>query len=124
MPAIAVKEARARDIAKFTGIAIPGLQFVGLTATENGKPIGLGVIVWGNGGRPFVSLEITERLRTMPFLLHRLAKALVSAGAQACPELYAIEKAIEPTSARWLTRLGFEPTEEMLAGERVWQWRN
>lgn len=123
MGQITLRDARAKDVVKFTRKAIP-LKFVGFVAEdqETGELIGLGVIVHGIADRFYVCLEMTPRLRSMPVLMHKIGRLLVKAGSQVCPELYSIAKGDEPTSEPWLTRLGFKPTEERIGGERLFRF--
>jgi hypothetical protein len=118
---VRLRPARAVDIVKFARFAVP-LQYVGVAAEQDGKVIGVGVIMWGAGDRAWVTLDTTPELRKMPGLLHRVGLALVNAGSQACDELYSLHAGKEPTSERWLTRLGFRDTGELLGKERIFKW--
>lgn len=118
---VSLREARARDVVKVTKYLLPP-QFVGVVAEDEGETIGIGLILWLNK-RPFVTLDITDRLRAMPRLLHRVGVTLVKAGSQHCEELFVMEDSREPTANRWLSRLGFRDTGEIIAGERVLKWK-
>ena len=118
MPSL--REMRPTDVVKFSKYCVP--KYVGVMVVEDGKDIGAGVIVWGDGNRAFLSLEISDELRKHPAFMHRVAKGLVKAGAET-GELYTIEDADEPTAPKWLERLGFRPTGELINGERVLKWQ-
>lgn len=117
---IRLREARAKDIIKFTRFAVPR-QYVGYVAEEDGEAVGLAVIMYGALDRFWLTLDTTEKLRQKPFLLHRVAKNLVKLGVSA-GDLYAVQDHKEPTSEQWLTRLGFRDTGEVFEGERVFRW--
>jgi hypothetical protein len=109
---------RARDMVKHSRFILP--RFAGVVAELDGQEIGAAAIVIGDKGRAFLSLEITDRLRRFPKFMHRTARQLTEAGVSQLGELYAIESAKEPGAGRWLQRLGFVPTDEMIGGERVY----
>ena len=114
---IETREMRPTDVVKFSRFCVP--KFYGVVFVEDGKDIGAGAIIWGDGDRPFLCLEITERLRTQRVLMHRTAKNLIAATVKACGEVFTIEDKDESTSPKWLERLGFVPTGESIKGERV-----
>lgn len=120
MPKFSLREMRPTDMVKFSKYGMP--RYYGVMLQEDGEDIGAGAIVWGDKDRPFLCLEITDRLRARPSFMHRVAKKLVYAGVQACGELFVIEEKDEPTSPKWLDRLGFKPTGELMNGERLLQW--
>jgi hypothetical protein len=122
MGAIQLRDARARDLVKFTRKAVP-LKYVGIVAEDidTGELIGAGTIVWGVKDRPYVCLDITPKLREMPFLMHRIGKTITKAGVKVCGEVFALESSAEPTSERWLRRLGFIPTGEIIRGQRLFK---
>jgi hypothetical protein len=112
---------RARDMVRFSRYTVP--RFAGVVAEIDGREIGAAAIVIGIGGRPFLSLEISEELRRFPVFMHRTARRLVEIGVSQLGDLYAIEDTDEAGAGRWLERLGFVPTEEFIEGERVYSWR-
>jgi hypothetical protein len=116
-----LRRARARDIVKFTRFAVPR-NFYGIVAEEDGELIGAGVLLHGALDRMWVALEITDKLRERPIVMHRIGKALVAAAVTAGEELYVMQDQSEPTSQRWLDRLGFRDTGEVFEGERVLKW--
>lgn len=107
---------RARDVVKFTKICVP--QFFGVVAVEDGEDIGHCAIIWGDKGRPYMCLEITEKLRQKPVFMVKVAKDVINAAIQS-GELFALEDKEEPTSQRLLAFLGFRDTGEVMNGERV-----
>jgi len=117
---LSLREMRPTDLVKYTKLCVP--KYMGVMVIEDGKDIGAGCIVWGDKNRAYLSLEITPELRKHPAFMHRVAKNLVKAGAET-GELYTIESADESTAAKWLERLGFRPTGELMNGERLLQWR-
>lgn len=117
MSAPKLRDMRARDMVKFSRYTVP--RFAGVIAELDGKEIGAAAIVIGIGGRPFLSMEITDTLRRFPIFMHRTAKRLTDVGVSQLGALYAIEASIEPTAERWLQRLGFVLTDELIGGERV-----
>lgn len=119
---VKLRDARARDVVRVTQFALPVLYAGVVAEDDDGEVIGTGLIVWV-GKRPFVTLDITDRLRAMPRLLHRVGKTLVRAGAQNFQELFVMEDSREPSANRWLARLGFGDTGERIAGERVLKWK-
>ncbi len=116
-----LRPARARDVVRFSKYVLP--RFVGVVAELEGAFIGAGVVIWGDGNRPFLCLEITDELRKRPKFLHRTTLDLINAVAPNVDFLYTMESAKEPTANRWLRRLGFQDTGETLNGERVMSWR-
>ncbi len=114
MPSL--REMRPTDVVKYTKYCVP--KYYGVVVVEDGKDIGAGAVVWGDGNRAFLSLEITPELRKHPVFMHRVAKSLTKAGSKT-GELYTIEDSGEPTAPKWLERLGFRPTGELMNGERV-----
>ncbi len=116
---VELREARAIDVVKVTRYALP--RFVGVVAEEDGEMIGIGLVLFVKGRRPFVTFDKTARLRQMPRLMARIGFKLVKAAVQACGEVYVMRNSQEPGSDRWLDRLGFQPTDERIAGETVWK---
>lgn len=110
---------RARDMVRYSRYTVP--RFAGVIVELDGVEIGAGAIVIGIGGRPFLSLEITDTLRRFPVFLHKTGKRLADAGVSQLGELYAIESSKEPGAGRWLQRLGFVLTDELISGEKVWK---
>ena len=115
-----IREARADDILRFSRYTIP--QFIGLVAEEDGRFIGACVVVWRDK-RPILCLELTQELRRRRVFLHRCAAVFIGTVAKSLDVLYTMESPAEPTANRWLRRLGFEDTGELLNGERLFQWR-
>jgi hypothetical protein len=115
---VKLRPARARDVAKVTRYGLP--KFVGVVAEENGETIGIGLILFIDG-RAMVTFDKTERLRQLPRLMTRIGFILVKAGRKACGDLFVIQDAHEEGSERWLAKLGFQPTDERMAGEKVWK---
>lgn len=115
-----LRRMRARDMVKLSRYIVP--KFVGVVVMLGEQEIGSGSIVWGDGNRPFLSLEITEELRKRPVFMVKVAKQLIEAGTMD-GDLYVLEDKDEPTSKRFLEFLGFKPTDEEINGERVLKWQ-
>jgi hypothetical protein len=120
MSAPSLRPMRATDMVKQTKYVIP--QFFGVVVVLEGRDIGSGSIVWGDDGRAYLCLEITEELRQKPVFMVKVARDLIAAAIKANGELFTIEDKEEPTSERFLAFLGFTPTGESRDGERVLQW--
>lgn len=118
MNQVSLRTMRATDMVKYSRYVLP--RFYGVVVMRGTREIGAGAIVWGDKGRPYLSLEITEELRGLPIFMTKVAKSLIKAALVAGGEIYTIEDSGEPTSARWLERLGFRPTDERINGDRLW----
>ncbi len=109
---------RAVDMAKLAKVILP--QFVGWVFLLDGKEIGYGCVLWAEDGRAFLTFDWTDDLKCFPVFMHKMAQRIIRAGLTAGPDLYAAESVTEPGAAKWLRRLGFKPTDEILkSGERV-----
>ncbi len=116
-----LRPARASDVVKFTRYLVPE-HFVGIVCEEGGEVIGLGAIIWGDLGRPWVVLDVTPQMREKKLTLHRVGQWIVRAGSQVCGDLYVMQGEDE-TAGRWLHRLGFRPTGETHRGKAVLKWQ-
>lgn len=114
-----LREMRARDMVKLSKYCLP--KFAGLVGEIDGIHAGSVSIVIGVGSRPFLCLDITDAARGFPVLMHKAAKKVIAIGVSQLGELYAMESSAEPSSERWLTRLGFVATDEFIKGERVYR---
>jgi hypothetical protein len=114
-----LRDMRAVDMVKHSRWTVP--KFAGVVAELEGQEIGCGCIVIGHQGRPFLSLQITDELRRFPTFLHRVALKLTRAGVTQLGTIYAIADNDEPGADKWLRRLGFTPTDEVINGERVYR---
>ncbi len=112
---------RARDMVKESRYILP--KFVGVVVMNEGRDIGSGSVVWGDGDRPFLCLRISDELRRFPVFMVKTARQLIAATMQAAGELYTVEDKDEPTSRRFLEFLGFVDTGETINGERVLKWQ-
>lgn len=113
-----LRPARAMDMVKFTKYVLPR-HFSGIVCEEDGEVIGLGAIIVGDLGRPWVVLDMTERMRHKKVTLHRVGRQIVKAGLQVFDAVYVLQSQTEPTAKRWLERLGFKETGELHRGEIV-----
>ena len=114
-----LRDMRARDMVKLSRYTVP--RFAGVIVELGDEEIGAAAIVIGIGGRPFLSAEISDKLRRFPVFMHRTARWITELGVSQLGELYAIENTDEITADRWLRRLGFVPTDERIEGERVFR---
>lgn len=126
MKTVRIREARPTDCAAVCKRALP--RFVGVVCEEDGVKIGTGLIIWvklpgWEKKRAVVTLDISDRMRQMPRLLHRVGVSLVKAGSVVCKDLYVMEDAEEPSANKWLHRLGFRDTGETIGGERLLKWQ-
>jgi hypothetical protein len=112
---------RRSDMVKESRFIVP--KFVGVVIVHEGRDIGSGSIVWGDGGRPYLSMGITDEFRKFPVFMVKTAKMLIEASMQANGELYTVEDKEEPTAPRFLEFLGFVDTGETIQGERVLKWQ-
>ena len=109
---------RARDFVKYSRFHIP--KFIGYVAeNEKGEIAGGACVAWDEKNRPMLCLELGDEIRKRPIFVHRWAKTLIKAAIEACGSLYTIESIKEPTASKWLARLGFVPTGELINGERL-----
>ncbi len=110
---LAIRPARARDVVRFSRYKLPQ-HFIGLAAESAGEVLGVGVIIF-QSGRAFACFEQAGRLPAI--MLHRMGRKLIRA-ASATGELFAQCEGED----RWLVRLGFQPTDEVLHGARVYRY--
>ena len=115
---VSLRPARARDVVKVTRYIMP--KFAGVVAEEDGETIGTGLVIFIEG-RAMVTFDKSERMRQMPRLVSRIGFNLVKAARQACGEVFVVQDSREEGSARWLEKLGFKPTDEIISGEKVWR---
>ena len=94
----------------------------GWTAEIDGKPAAVAGLHRFHGQLWLFFQVLDERARK-PHLLHRKAQAFL-AHLSGCGEpIYAQRSMKEPTSARWLTRLGFMRTGRKHKEHEVWVWQ-
>jgi uncharacterized protein (DUF736 family) len=117
----ALRVMRATDMVRFTRYALP--KFYGVVVMMDGAEIGAGAIVWGDKGRAYLCLEISDALRKKPIFMTKVAHSLIAGATSGGGELFTVEDAEEPTSPEWLSRLGFVDTGEKIGKERVLSWR-
>lgn len=115
---VSLRPARASDVVKVTRYILP--KFAGVVCEEDGETIGTGLVIFVEG-RAMVTFDKTERMRQMPRLMARIGFNLVKAARTACGEVFVVQDGREAGSARWLAKLGFNPTDELISGEKVWK---
>ena len=92
-----------------------------LTAEIEGKVIACAGLQRPDG-RLWVFLDIIDERARQPHLLHRAARKLQDIAPRG-ETIYAHRDRAEPTSGRWLTRLGFRPTGTKHLNYEVWTWQ-
>ena len=90
---------------------------------ENGEIAGVGGIAYRVGGLPYAFTNLKPRALMSPVSLHRCALRVMAKAREdgvekiiACADL-----ARSPAAERWLSRLGFVKTHDML-GNPMWIW--
>jgi hypothetical protein len=99
-----IRPATAQDIAKFYGaVAVPCRMF----AIDIGEVVGVGGLVWFDGGVEAVSW-ITAEGKARPREVMKLADAVTGLIEETKEQVYAHSDPEEPSSPRFLAYLGFE----------------
>lgn len=98
-------------------------KFYGELILQDGQEIGSVSIIWADGKRPFLCLQITEKLRKLPVFLVKIGKRFIAAAMETEGQLFTLEDKDEPTSRRFLEFLGFADTGERINDERVLTWQ-
>lgn len=94
----------------------------GSTAEIDGKAAACGGLHRFDG-KLWVFFEVTDERARRPHLLHRQALALLTAAAAHGEPIYAHRDRRQPSSGRWLLRLGFRPTGSTHLGYEVYAWQ-
>lgn len=113
-----LRVATANDWAAMTGLPVPG-HWIGMAYEEAGTVVGVGGAYEGVDGRWWASV-MTRRRR--PFALYKAAREILQTAADARVPLYAIPNEQIDGALAFLVRLGFEPTDEIHGGHRVYRW--
>lgn len=74
-------------------------------------------------GKLWIFFEVKDERARKPALLHRQALALLHEAAALGEPIYAHRDRQQPSSGRWLLRLGFRPTGSTHLGYEVWKWQ-
>jgi hypothetical protein len=114
-----VRDIQAPDIARVARYALPR-HFWGFAADWDGELVGVGFVFFDAKGDAWATTHFDPVMRRHKVTIHRIAKMLVRCVTEACGVLYTMQSSDEPTSGAWLTRLGFQPTDQVALGERVW----
>lgn len=89
---------------------------------KDGKVIGIG----GLGFLPETTImwsEISDELRALPVTLHKVGKRVVAdAEALGIKAMYATTDEGFDAAERWISRLGFTATGEVIDGKKVHVW--
>lgn len=109
------------DMVRLSKYRLP--QFVGKVAELDGEFYCACCIIWGEDKRPFLCFDASEKFPKAATFLHRQARLFIQEVAQVLDVIYTLESSDIPTATTWIRRLGFEPTNEVLNGERVLSWR-
>lgn len=119
-----IEPLRARDFAQFAmgkGVNVPANTIpIGYSAWINGQIVGIGCLVSDQEGRAWAVVEVEPELMGRGMILHRLAKRFLTRVARIGMTVYALRNDDLNTSERWLTRLGFRKTDEVMNEREVW----
>ena len=92
-----------------------------ITAVVDGKPIGLGGVLYPPGGDVWASVLISEEARRYPVAIHRAGiEAVAMFKRLGLKRVYAQAEGANARARAWLDRLGFASAE--LAGGEIFVW--
>ena len=90
---------------------------------KDGRVIGIGGLGFPAGGPVILWADITDELRALPVTLHKVGKRSI---ADAIPlgikRVYATTDQGFAAAERWIKRLGFTDTGEVIDGKKVHVW--
>ncbi len=95
----------------------PPAYWIGLTYEEDGQPLGLGSLFEGVDGRWWVMVSATCR---RPVALWKAARQILETADRADVIVHAFVDHDIDGAERFLRRLGFRGTDEIIEGHRVW----
>lgn len=101
-----------------TGLPVPA-YWIGLVCEEGGARVGIGGIYEGVDGRWWASIKAGAR---RPVALWRAARDVLEAAGNAGVAVHALADDRIEGAERFLMRIGFRPTDEMIEGYRVLKW--
>lgn len=107
------------DYARCVGVDVPdGIEPIGYAARDGGAIVGVGA-VFQIGGRWWGIVD-APKLHGCAMALHRAARRLLDDCRNHNRTIHVLRDGALNTSARWLSRLGFRPTGEMVNDREVW----
>ena len=90
---------------------------------KDGRVIGIGGLGFMPNGYVFLWAEITDELRALPITLHKVGKrAIGDAIPLGIKQVYATTDIAFEAADRWIKRLGFSETGEVVDGKKVHLW--
>lgn len=120
---MALRRARDVDFQRVFGHAIETPStWVGLAVDGRRTIDGLGGMYLADDGTWWAFFWRAPHVR-YPIMTHRAGRIIVETAQEAGVKLHVLQDKRICTSARWLARLGFEPTGEDRGGWAVWQTR-
>lgn len=107
------------DYARGVGVDVPeGIEPIGYAAHADGAIIGVGAVFQISGR--WWGIVDAPSLHGCAIALHRAARRLLSECSQHGRTVHVLRDGTLATSERWLSRLGFRPTGEMVNNREVW----
>lgn len=113
-----LRTATDEDWQLITGLDVPA-HWIGLAYEEDGAVLGLGGIYEGKDGRWWASVKAHAR---RPVALWKAASEVLGVAGRAGVTVYALADTRIEGAETFLRRVGFEPTDEMHEGYRVYAW--
>lgn len=113
-----LRTATASDWKALTGLEAPG-YWIGLAYEEDGALLGLGALYEGVDGRWWSSVAANAR---RPVALWKAAREVLETAAAAGIDVHAMAAPWIDGADKFLLRLGFVATDEMIEGHRVYRW--
>lgn len=111
-----IERARSKGVLDRIG---PRERFKGWSAWRDGRLVGIGALHFA-GPLLWATVDIDPCLKGRAALLHRLALRTVAMAEAMGEPVHVTRDPNEPTSERWLRRLGFRPTGEVVHDREVW----
>lgn len=111
-----IERAKAKGLLHRIG---PRERFKGWSAWQDGRLVGVGALHFA-GPLLWATVDIDPSLKGRATLLHRLALRSVAMAEAMGETLHVTRDPNEPTSERWLRRLGFRPTGEFYEDREIW----
>jgi hypothetical protein len=103
----------------YTGMPAPLYHHSFVATDDRGRRLGLGGIFVDESGRRWITFDRRPGVGGV-LTAHRAARFLVG---HAVRPVFAAQSLVIEGAAKWLTRLGFEKTDEQLLGRPVWVLR-
>ncbi len=92
-------------------------------AKKDGRKIGIGGLGFPPDGPVMMWAEITDELRALPVTLHKIGLRVVAdAERLGIRQMYATTEQGFDAAERWIKRLGFTATGEVVEGNKVHVW--